>query len=141
MESFLHSQTRFLNVHNDYYTVIIYIDYIFFPCFQFRYMRILINFLLCIVYICACISLWVISFYLWLVLVILFSKICYGFTPLWHWTSWHYTSWHIFKIQKFKFDNVNTWKAQVIFLSKPNFCNFFDFLATKSTQKSTSFTP
>jgi hypothetical protein len=48
--------------------------------------------LLCIVYICACISFWLISFYLWLVLVFLFSIVYYGFTPLRHQTSWHYTS-------------------------------------------------
>ncbi len=47
------------------------------------------NLLLCIVYICACISFWLISFYLWLVLVFLFSRIYYGFTPLWHWMSRH----------------------------------------------------
>jgi hypothetical protein len=28
--------------------------------------------------------------------------------------------------------SVNTLKAQLIFLSKPNFCNLFGFLATKS---------
>jgi hypothetical protein len=49
---------------------------------------------LCIVYICACISFWLISFYLWLVLVFLFSRVYYGFKPLWHWTSQHYTSRH-----------------------------------------------
>jgi hypothetical protein len=48
--------------------------------------------LLCIAYICACIFFWLISFYLSLVLVFLFSKIYYGFTPLRHRTSWHYTS-------------------------------------------------
>jgi len=51
-----------------------------------------LNLLLCIVYICACISFWLISFYLWLVLVFLFSKIYYEFTPLQHRTSRHYTS-------------------------------------------------
>ncbi len=50
------------------------------------------NFLLCIVYICACISFWSISFYLWLILVFLFSRVYYGFTPLWHHISWHYVS-------------------------------------------------
>jgi len=49
--------------------------------------------LLCNVYICACISFWLISFNLWLVLVFLFNRVYYGFTPLWHRTSWHYTSW------------------------------------------------
>ncbi len=41
-----------------------------------------LNLLLCIVYICACISFWLISFYFWLVLVFLFSRVYYGFTPL-----------------------------------------------------------
>jgi len=48
--------------------------------------------LLCIVYICVCISFWLISFYLWLVLVFFFSIVCNAFTPLQHRTSWHYTS-------------------------------------------------
>jgi hypothetical protein len=39
-----------------------------------------------------CISFWLISFYLWLVLVFLFSRVSYGFTPLRHCMSWHYTS-------------------------------------------------
>jgi hypothetical protein len=43
--------------------------------------------LLCIVYICACISFWLISFYLWLVLGFLFSRVYYGFTSLQHWMS------------------------------------------------------
>jgi hypothetical protein len=44
--------------------------------------------------VCVCISFsfWLINFYLWLVLVFLFSKISYGFTPLWHYMSRHYTS-------------------------------------------------
>jgi hypothetical protein len=33
-----------------------------------------------------------INFYLWLILVFLFSRIYYGFTPLQHRTSRHYTS-------------------------------------------------
>ncbi len=37
--------------------------------------------------------------------------------------------------------SVNTVRAQLIFPSKPNFCNLFEFLATKSAQKSISFTP
>jgi uncharacterized membrane protein YciS (DUF1049 family) len=53
-----------------------------------------LSLLLCIVYICACISFWLISFYLWLVLVFLFNKIYYEFTPLRHQTSQHYTSQH-----------------------------------------------
>jgi hypothetical protein len=51
-----------------------------------------LNLLLCIVYICACICFWLINFYLWLVLVFLFSRIYYGFTPLRHRTSRHYKS-------------------------------------------------
>jgi hypothetical protein len=49
-----------------------------------------LNLLLCIVYICACISFWLISFYLWLVLAFLFKKVYYGFTPLRHQTSQPY---------------------------------------------------
>jgi hypothetical protein len=46
-------------------------------------------------YICMCVhSFWLISFYLWLVLVFLFSRVYYGFTPLRHRTSRHYTSQH-----------------------------------------------
>jgi hypothetical protein len=44
------------------------------------------------IYICACISFWLISLYLWLALVFLFSKVYYRFTPLRHRTSRHYTS-------------------------------------------------
>ncbi len=36
----------------------------------------------CALYICVCIFFWLISFYLRLVLVFLFNKIYYGFTPL-----------------------------------------------------------
>jgi hypothetical protein len=50
------------------------------------------SFLLCIVYICVCISFWLISFYLWLVLIFLFNRVYYGLTPLQHWTSRHYMS-------------------------------------------------
>jgi hypothetical protein len=53
-----------------------------------------LSLLLCIVYICACISFWLINLYLWLVLIFLFSRIFYGFTPLWHHTSQHYMSQH-----------------------------------------------
>jgi len=42
--------------------------------------------------ICACIFFLLISFLLWLVLVFLFSRVYYGFTPLWHWMSRHYVS-------------------------------------------------
>jgi len=45
--------------------------------------------------ICACISFWLISFYLWLVLFFLFSRVYYGFIPLPHRTSQHYTSWQL----------------------------------------------
>jgi hypothetical protein len=51
-----------------------------------------LNLLLCIVYICACISFWLISFHLWLVLVFLFIRVYYAFTPLRHRTSRHYMS-------------------------------------------------
>ncbi len=54
-----------------------------------------LSLLLYIVYMCVCISFWLISFYLWLVLVFLFSKVYYGFTPLRHRTSQHYTSQHV----------------------------------------------
>jgi len=46
---------------------------------------------LCIVYICAFIFCWLVSFHLWLILVFLFNRIYYGFTPLWHYTSWQTT--------------------------------------------------
>ncbi len=36
--------------------------------------------------------------------------------------------------------SVNTVRAQLIFPSKPNFCNLFEFPATKSTKKSISST-
>ncbi len=52
-----------------------------------------LNFLLCIVYICVYISIWLNNLYFWQVLIFLFSKIYFGFTPLRHHTSWHYTSW------------------------------------------------
>jgi len=37
--------------------------------------------------------------------------------------------------------SVNTLRAQLILPSEPNFCNFFEFPATKSSQKSIFFTP
>jgi hypothetical protein len=37
--------------------------------------------------------------------------------------------------------SVNTLRAQLIFPYKHHFCNFFEFPATKSTQKSISSTP
>jgi hypothetical protein len=37
--------------------------------------------------------------------------------------------------------SVNTLKVQVILPSEPNLCNLFESPATKSTQKSISFTP
>jgi hypothetical protein len=54
-----------------------------------------LNLLLCIIYICACIFFWLISFYLWPVLVFLFNIIYYGFIPLRHRTSRRYTSWQL----------------------------------------------
>jgi hypothetical protein len=54
-----------------------------------------LNLFLCIVYIRACIFFWLISFYIWLVLIFLFSRGCYGFTPLRHRMSRHYTSWQM----------------------------------------------
>ncbi len=51
-----------------------------------------LNLLLCIIY--TCIFFWLISFYLWLVLVFLFSRVYYGFTHLRHRTSWNYMSRH-----------------------------------------------
>ncbi len=51
-----------------------------------------LNLLLCIIYIYVCILVWFISFYLWLDVVFLFSRVYYGFTPLRHHMSWHYTS-------------------------------------------------
>jgi len=51
-----------------------------------------LNLFLCIIYICACIFFWLISFCLWLVLVFLFSRVYHGFTPLWHQISRHYMS-------------------------------------------------
>jgi hypothetical protein len=40
-----------------------------------------------------------------------------------------------------KFGNVNSLRAQLVFPSKPNFCNLFEFPAPKSTEKSISSTP
>jgi hypothetical protein len=37
--------------------------------------------------------------------------------------------------------SVNILRVELIFPSKPNFCNLFEFPAKKFTQKSTSFTP
>jgi len=45
---------------------------------------------LSIIYIHAHISFWLINFYLWLVLVFLFIRVYYGFTPLQHQTSRHH---------------------------------------------------
>ncbi len=53
----------------------------FFLLFNLWYMIIHLSLFLCIVYICACISFWLISFYLWLVLVFLFSRVYYGLHP------------------------------------------------------------
>ncbi len=85
----------------------------------------------CALYICACISFWLINFYLWLVLVFLFNRIYYEFTPLRHWTSWHYTSrkpnvnqWIIYIIQTFSF----VVQLEVIILTL--FINVHDALLT-----------
>ncbi len=40
------------------------------------------------------------------------------------------------KISNFDDVNTHTFRAQLIFPSKPKFCNLFEFPATKSTQKS-----
>jgi hypothetical protein len=49
----------------------------------------------CALYIYMCVHIfWLISFYLWLVLVFLFSRVSYGFTALQHYMSQHYTSQH-----------------------------------------------
>jgi len=40
MESFLHNHIKFLDVHDGYYTTTIYVHYIFFLSFQFKYIRI-----------------------------------------------------------------------------------------------------
>jgi hypothetical protein len=58
-----------------------------------------LSLLLCIicVCVCVCISFWLISFYLWLVLVFLFSRVSYGFTPLRHCMSRHYMSRQLFQ--------------------------------------------
>jgi hypothetical protein len=36
MENFLHNQTAFLDAHDDYYTAIVYIHYVFFPSFRYN---------------------------------------------------------------------------------------------------------
>jgi hypothetical protein len=77
--------------------------FLFKPCHTFPssrlgggYMRISSQPFVHCIYICVCISFWLISFYLWLVLVFLFSKVYYAFTTLWHRMSQHYTSQHMF---------------------------------------------
>ncbi len=45
------------------------------------------------------------------------------------------------KSKNYKFDNVKTLKTQLVFPSKPNFCNCFEFPTKKFTQKSISSTP
>jgi len=89
---FFHSQIGFLDVHGSYYTTIVYIHYIFYFIFWFNLIH--ENFISAsscalYIYVCVCISFWLISFYLWLVLIFLFNKVYYGFTPLQHWMSWH----------------------------------------------------
>jgi hypothetical protein len=39
------------------------------------------------IHMCVCISFWLISFYLWLILIFLFSRVSYEFTPLQHYMS------------------------------------------------------
>jgi hypothetical protein len=39
MESFLHSWTGFLDAHGGYYTTTVYIHHIFFPFFQFNFIK------------------------------------------------------------------------------------------------------
>jgi len=56
---------------------------------------ILASFCALYIYVCVCISFWLINLYLWLALVFLFSRVYYGFTPLRHRMSRHYTSWQL----------------------------------------------
>jgi hypothetical protein len=87
-----------------------------------------LSLLLCIVYICVCISFWLISFYLWLVLIFLFSRVYSGFTPLRHQMSQHYTSRHSIELQNAKLSfrswiciiilNCFMWEFQVWLLVK-----------------------
>jgi hypothetical protein len=53
------------------------------------------------IYVCASLFGWF-SFYLWLVLVFLFSRVSYGFTPLRHCMSRHYTSQQLLESQNLK---------------------------------------
>jgi hypothetical protein len=82
---FMTTFTRPLFTHTTYSFLLFNLD-----IWEFHF-----NLLLCIIYICACISFWLISFYLWLVLVFLFNRDYYGFTPLEHCSLRHYTSWHV----------------------------------------------
>jgi hypothetical protein len=71
------------------------------------------------IYMCVCISFWLISFYLWLVLVFLFNRVYYGFTPLWHRTSWHYmsqqrTSNCCFQVMNAYWDDLDTLISQCL---------------------------
>jgi hypothetical protein len=88
----------FLDAHGGYYTAIVYIHLHSFFAIQFNDTWEFHLSLLCAlyIYVCACISFWLISFYLWLVLIFLFSKVSYGFTPLRHCMSRHYTSRQIY---------------------------------------------
>jgi len=78
-----------------------------------------LSLLLCVVYICA----WLVSFYFWLVLVFLFNRVYYGFTPLRHHTSWHYMSWQcdeVFKcvilgLTNFRDSWVTNWNWKIFF--------------------------
>jgi hypothetical protein len=81
-----------------------------------------ISLFLYIVYICACIFFWLISFYLWLVLIFLFSRVYYGFTPLWNRTSWHYMSRQLSCL----YARLHTWQpfiGMLIMPSRVNVCS------------------
>jgi hypothetical protein len=67
--------------------------------------------------ICACISIRLISFYLWLILIFLFGIVSYGFTPLRHCMSQHYTSQQTRAIHNVK------WETHWHHPSNPN-CSF-----------------
>ncbi len=87
--------------------------------------------LLCIVYICARIYFWLNSFYLWLVLVFLFNRVYYGFTPLRHRMSRHYMSRHVFVI-----DIIGHESFTSLFISSIQMlieCNGFDFESIESS--------
>jgi hypothetical protein len=96
-ESFFHNQIGFLDAHGGHCMATVYIHYMFFFLCNSIYMRISSQPpLMHCIYMCVCISFWLISLYLWLALVFLFNKVYYRFTPLQHYTSQHYTSQHVF---------------------------------------------